>query len=69
MATRAGPDNLRPSEEFTHESEIDSNQHLTSTNERSVGQQLTDLQQAHQQGIINDKEYYKLRRVIISKND
>jgi len=42
---------------------------VTSTNERSVGQQLTDLNDARQQGIIDDKEYARLKKAIISKND
>jgi hypothetical protein len=42
---------------------------VTSTNERSVGQQLTDLEQARQQGIITDREYARLKRAIINKND
>lgn len=42
---------------------------VTSTNERSVGQQLTDLNQAHQQGIITDSEYKSLKKAIIKKND
>ncbi len=35
----------------------------------SVGQQLTDLNRAHREGIITEKEYQKLRRAIIRKND
>jgi uncharacterized protein YceK len=42
---------------------------ITSTNERSVGQQLTALDQARQQGIITDKEYAKLKKAIINRND
>ena len=42
---------------------------VSNTNERSVGQQLTDLEQAHRQGIITDREYSKLKKAIISKND
>lgn len=42
---------------------------VTSTNERSVGQQLTDLSAAHQQGIISDREYEKLKKAIIKEND
>lgn len=42
---------------------------VTSTNERSVGQQLTDLEQARQQGIITDREYNRLKKAIINKND
>lgn len=42
---------------------------VTSTNERSVGQQLTDLNDARQQGIITEKEYSRLRNAIIKNND
>jgi hypothetical protein len=42
---------------------------VNSSNERSAGQQLTDLDQAHRQGIINDKEYARLRKAIIKKYD
>ncbi len=42
---------------------------VTSTNERSVGQQLSDLNDARVQGIITEKEYSRLRKAIISKND
>lgn len=42
---------------------------VTSTTERSVGQQLTDLSEAHQQGIITDREYEKLKKAIIREND
>lgn len=42
---------------------------VTSTNERSVGQQLTDLEQAYRQGIITEKEYLRLKKAIIKKND
>ena len=42
---------------------------VTSTNQSSVGQQLSDLDQAHQQGIINDKEYSKLKKALIDDND
>ena len=38
------------------------------SNERSVGQQLTDLEQARQQGIISEKEYARLKKAIIKKN-
>jgi hypothetical protein len=40
----------------------------TNTN-ASVGQQLTDLQKAHDQGLINDKDYNKLKEAIIKKNE
>ncbi len=42
---------------------------VTSTNERSVGQQLTDLEQAYRQGIITEKEYLRLKNAIIKNND
>jgi len=35
----------------------------------SVGRQLTDRDAAYRQGIITEKEYMKLRKAIISKND
>lgn len=38
-------------------------------NERSVGQQLTDLEEARQQRIINDREYNRLKKAIIKRND
>ncbi|MEO7101302.1 MAG: hypothetical protein ABI162_18265 [Luteolibacter sp.] len=38
-------------------------------NERSVGQQLTDLDAAYKQSIITEKEYLKLKKAIINKND
>jgi len=40
----------------------------TQTNS-SVGQQLLDLQKAHDQGIINDQEYERLRKAVVKKND
>lgn len=42
---------------------------VNSSNEASVGRQLTDLDNAYRQGIITEKEYLKLRKAIISKND
>lgn len=42
---------------------------LQSTNEASVGRQLTDLDNAYRQGVITEKEYLKLRKAIIKKND
>ncbi len=42
---------------------------VDSKNEATVGQQLTDLDKARQQGIITEKEYLKLKKAIISKND
>ena len=38
-------------------------------NEATVGQQLTDLDKARQQGIIDEKEYLKLKKAIIKNND
>jgi hypothetical protein len=35
----------------------------------SVGQQLQDLDKAYKDGTINQKEYEKLRKAIIKKND
>ena len=34
----------------------------------SVGQQLLDLEKAHNQGLITDKDYDKLKKAIIKKN-
>ena len=42
---------------------------VLSKNEASVGQQLTDLEKARQQGIITEKEYLKLKKAIIKNND
>ena len=42
---------------------------VVSKNEASVGQQLTDLEKARQQGIIDEKEYLKLKKAIIKNND
>lgn len=42
---------------------------VQSKNEASVGQQLTDLERAYQQGIITEKEYLKLKKAIIKNND
>lgn len=39
------------------------------TQQSSVGQQLTDLDKAYQQGVVTEKEYLKLRKAIIRKND
>ena len=35
----------------------------------SVGQQLLDLEKARREGVIDDKEYERLRRATIKKND
>lgn len=42
---------------------------VNSSNETSVGRQLTDLDNAYRQGVITEKEYLKLRKAIIKKND
>lgn len=42
---------------------------VTNTSQLSVGQQLNDLENARQRGIITDKEYAKLRKAIIKNND
>ena len=42
---------------------------VLSKNEASVGQQLTDLDKARQQGIVTEKEYLKLKKAIIKNND
>ncbi|MES2439354.1 MAG: hypothetical protein V4584_09820 [Verrucomicrobiota bacterium] len=42
---------------------------VNTKNEASVGQQLTDLDRARQQGIISEKEYLKLKKAIIKAND
>jgi hypothetical protein len=46
-----------------------SSSEVKSSNPTSVGQQLTDLDRAYHQGIITEKEYLKLKKAIISKND
>lgn len=46
-----------------------SSSELENTNQASVGQQLTDLDRAYREGIITEKEYLKLRKAIIRKND
>jgi len=35
----------------------------------SVGQELMDLEKAHNQGVITDKEYAKLKKALIKKHD
>lgn len=42
---------------------------VNTKNEASVGQQLTDLDRARQQGIVTEKEYLKLKKAIIKAND
>src|SRR5262245_25458655 len=42
---------------------------VTSQTNESVGQQLLDLEKARKDGLINDKEYERLRRATIKKND
>lgn len=46
-----------------------SSSEVKASNEASVGQQLMDLDKAYHQGTITEKEYQKLRKAIISKND
>lgn len=46
-----------------------SSSEVKSTNQTSVGQQLTDLDRAYHQGIITEKEYLRLKKAIIKKND
>ena len=33
----------------------------------TLGQELEDLEKAHQQGLLNDKEYKKIRKEIIKR--
>ncbi len=42
---------------------------VMNVNERSAGQQLSDLNAARRDGIVSDKEYEKMRRAIVKKND
>lgn len=42
---------------------------VLSKNEASVGQQLIDLDKARHQGIIDEKEYLKLKKALIKNND
>ena len=42
---------------------------VTSETNSGVGQQLIDLEQAHSKGIIDDKEYAKLRKSLVQKYD
>ena len=42
---------------------------LTTHNEVSVGQQLSDLQHAYSQGIITEKEYERLKKALIKRYD
>lgn len=46
-----------------------SSSEVKSTNQTSVGQQLTDLDRAYHQGVITEKEYLRLKKAIIKKND
>jgi hypothetical protein len=41
----------------------------THQTEASVGQQLMDLEKAHREGIISDKEYEKLKKALVKKHD
>ena len=38
-------------------------------NQTSVGQQLQDLDKSYKDGVINQKEYERLKKAIINKND
>jgi hypothetical protein len=42
---------------------------VNTKNEASVGQQLSDLDNAYRRGIITEKEYLKLKKAIIKAND
>ena len=42
---------------------------VSSETKASVGQQLTDLDKARQDGVITQKEYDRLKRAIIKNND
>lgn len=42
---------------------------FSTTNDGSTGAQLKDLSDAHKQGIIDDKEFSKLKKAIIKNND
>jgi hypothetical protein len=41
---------------------------VSTNTQASVGQQLMDLKKAHEQGLVGDKDYEKLREAIILKN-
>ena len=38
-------------------------------NQASVGQQLQDLEKSHRDGVITQKEYERLKKALIRKND
>jgi hypothetical protein len=42
---------------------------VTSTHEASVGQQLTDLENARAQGIITEDEHKRLKKALIKRYD
>jgi hypothetical protein len=42
---------------------------VTNTAQTSVGQQLSDLENARQRGIVTEKEYARLKKAIIKNND
>ncbi len=42
---------------------------IKTTNDGSTGDQLRDLSVAHQEGIIDDKEFAKLKKALIKKHD
>lgn len=41
---------------------------VTTTSERSVGQQLVDLEEARQKGLISDREFKRLKKAIVKSN-
>ena len=43
--------------------------HTVSTPSASVGQQLQDLEKAYKDGTITQREYERLKKAIIKKND
>jgi len=42
---------------------------VTNTHQSSVGQQLLDLDNARNQGIITEREYNRLKKAVIKNND
>lgn len=42
---------------------------VTNTSQTSVGQQLLDLEQARNRGVITEKEYERLKKAVIKNND
>lgn len=39
------------------------------TTDKSAGQQLLELQEAHDKGLISDREFERMRRRIVREND